>query len=144
MTDSPHTATLMFIAHRSAEAQVGERLRDNGFADLTAAQVRLAQRLSPNGIRLTDLADQAGVTKQTAGALVDELESNGYVKRTPDPSDARARLVVLTARGRKLCAAAATEIAAIEAQWRRHLGAARYDQMREALVTLREITDPYR
>jgi hypothetical protein len=48
-----------------------------GFDDLTMAQCRLAQRLSPDGIRLTDLADQAQVTKRTAGALVGDLERNG-------------------------------------------------------------------
>jgi DNA-binding MarR family transcriptional regulator len=133
----------MFIAHRAAETQVRESLRGNGYADLTAAQVRLAQRLSPSGIRLTDLADQSGVTKQTAGALVDELAANGYVTRKPDPSDARARLVVLTAKGRRLCAAAAAEVTAIEARWRQHLGAARYDQMRDTLLALRDVTDQY-
>ena len=144
MSDAPNSATLMFVAHRAVEIRVHEALRDNGFADLTAAQVRIAQRLSPNGIRVTELAEQSRVTKQTAGALVDELERSGYVARRPDPSDARARLVVLTARGRRLCAAAATEVAHVERQWREHLGAAAYDQMRATLQSLREITDPYR
>ena len=38
------------------------------------------------GSRLTDLAAQAQVTKQTAGELVDQLERRGYVERVPDPS----------------------------------------------------------
>jgi DNA-binding MarR family transcriptional regulator len=84
------------------------------------------------------------VTKQTAGALVDELEANGYVTRRPDPSDARARLVVLTDRGEKLCAVAAGEIVKIEGEWRGHLGATAYDELCAALLSLREITDPYR
>ena len=62
----------------------------------------------------------------------------------PDPADARARLVVLTDRGEKLCATAAAEVARIEAGWRTHLGAKAYDDMRAALLSLREITDPYR
>ena len=143
MSDSPSTATLMFIAHRAAESHVHQTLRDNGFADLTSAQVRIAQRLSHAGIRVTDLAEQARVTKQTAGALVDDLERHGYVTRTPDPSDARARLVVLSAKGLRLCAAAATEVATIERQWRAHLGERAYDQMHQSLQRLREITDPY-
>lgn len=137
-------ATLMFIAHRAAETKVHDTLRDSGFDDLTAAQVRLAQRLSRTGIRLTELAEQARVTKQTAGALVDDLERLGYVRRTADPSDARARLVVLSAKGRRLCTAAAREVAAIERQWRDHLGERAYGQLRQALESLREITDPYR
>jgi DNA-binding MarR family transcriptional regulator len=93
---------------------------------------------------VTELAERSGVTKQTAGALVDDLERHPYVTRTPDPADARARLVVLTARGLRLCAAAAADLAAIELQWREHLGHGDYEQMRRALQSLREITDPYR
>ena len=105
--DHPTTPTLMFVAHRAAESRVHAALRASGFGDLTAAQTKLAQRLDPEGIRVTDLAERAGITKQTAGALVDELERNGYVERTADPADARARLVTLSGRGRELCAAAA-------------------------------------
>ena len=142
MSDTPNAAMLMFIAHRAAETQVHQALRESGFDDLTLAQVRISQRLSRNGIRVTELAEQARVTKQTAGALVDELEQNGYVARTPDPRDARARLVVLSPRGRELCAAAAAEVAKVEAQWRAHLGAQTYDRLVAALLSLREITDP--
>lgn len=141
---APNTATLMFIAHRAAETQVFNALRTAGFDDLTPAQSRLAQRLSPTGIRVTDLADQAGVTKQTAGALVDELERGGYVVRRPDPADARARLVVLSERGERLCTAAAAEVATIEAHWRAHLGAEAFEALRAALLELRILTDPYR
>ena len=142
--DSPNTPLLMFVAHRAAESQVFEALRTAGFGDLTLAQCRLAQRLSPSGIRLTDLAEQSQITKQTAGALVDELGRSGYVTRKPDPTDARARLVVLTDRGAQLCQAAAAEVARIETQWRRHLGARAYRQLTESLIALRDVTDPYR
>lgn len=120
-----------------------EALRANGFDDLTVAQSRLLQRLSPHGIRITDLADQAQVTKQTAGALIDELERSGYVVRTPDPSDARARLIVLSARGEKLCAAATVEVTKVEDDWRAHVGPENYTKLRDMLMSLREITDPF-
>ena len=144
MTDDPTSALLMFIAHRAAEARVVGALRSTGFDDLTLAQSRIVQRLNGEGIRVTDLADQAGVTKQTAGALVDELAAGGYVTRKPDPADARARLIMLTDRGERLCATAAAEIAKVEADWRAHLGTQAYEGLRAALVSLREITDPYR
>ena len=144
MGHEPTSALLMFVAHRAAEARVVEAVRAAGFDDLTLAQSRIGQRLNREGIRVTDLAEQAGVTKQTAGALVDDLEANGYVTRKPDPADARARLVVLTDRGETLCATAAAEIAKVEAEWRAHLGAKAYNELRAALVSLREVTDPYR
>lgn len=144
MADDPSTPTLMFIAHRAAEAQVMAAVAAAGADDLTLAQARLLQRMDPNGIRATELAERAGITKQTAGALVDQLETAGYVHRSPDPLDARARLVTLTAKGLALCRASAAEVASIEQQWRKHLGAKRYHDLRAALLDLREITDPYR
>lgn len=120
-----------------------EALRAAGFDDLTVAQCRIVQRLAPDGIRITDLAEQAQVTKQTAGALIHDLERSGYVVRRPDPADARARLVMLSAKGRRLCTAAAAEVAKVEADWRAHVGPEAYRELRDMLMSLREITDPY-
>ena len=144
MTDAPNTATLMFIGHRAVEARVMDALAAAGADDITLAQSRLLQRLDPRGMRLTDLAEQARVTKQTAGALVDQLERAGYVVRTADPSDARARLVTLSDKGLALCRTAAAEVARVEAQWREFLGDKKFQQMNDALIALREITDPFR
>ena len=144
MTETLNTATLMFIGHRAVEARVMAVLAASGADDITLAQSRLLQRLDPRGIRLTDLAEQARVTKQTAGALVDQLERAGYVLRTADPSDARARLVTLSDKGEALCQTAWSEVARIEREWREFLGDKTFQQMHDALLALREITDPYR
>ena len=143
MDDQPGTAVLMFVAHRDVESRVMAALAAAGIDDITIAQSRLVQRLAPAGMRLTELAEQARVTKQTAGALVDQLERAGYVVRRPDPSDARARLVTLSDAGVRLCRMAAKEVDRVEATWREHLGDKAFDQMRAALISLREITDPY-
>jgi DNA-binding MarR family transcriptional regulator len=115
-----------------------------GYDDITLAQARVFQRIGPDGTRLGELAEQAQVTKQTAGFLVDQLERAGYVERTPDPADARARLVRVAERGRAAGAVAAAVVAEVEDEWAAHLGARRMTQLREALGMLREITDPYR
>jgi DNA-binding MarR family transcriptional regulator len=144
VTEAPNTATLMFISHRAVETRVMAALAAAGADDLTLAQSRLMQRLDPQGMRLTDLAEQAHVTKQTAGALIDQLEQARYVVRAPDPSDARARLVTLSDKGLTLCRIAGEEVAQVEKEWREFLGERRFAQMRQALIALREITDPYR
>lgn len=142
MADEPHPAVLMFIAHRHAEERILAVLADEGFDDLTLAQARLAARVGEEGTRATDLATQAQVTKQTAGALVDQLERAGYVTREPDPRDARARLVTLADRGKRAQAAARRVEAELAQEWEQHLGAERMRQLRDALASLREITDP--
>jgi hypothetical protein len=35
-------------------------------------------------------------------------------------------------------------VAAVEQEWRTHLGERRWRQLRDALVRLREVTDPFR
>lgn len=141
--ERPNPAVLMFVAHRHAETRILEHLADEGFDDLTLAQARLAARIGEDGTRITELAEQAQVTKQTAGALVDQLERSGYVVREPDPSDARARLVRLAERGRRAQRTARRMEAAVTQEWESHLGAARMRQLRAALESLREITDPW-
>lgn len=141
--DEINTAVLMFVAHRHAETEIYRALAEEGHDDLTLAQGRLAARIDEGGSRLTTLAESAQVTKQTAGYLVDQLERLGYVERVPDPEDGRARLVRISAKGEEMRAAARRTEERLEAEWRAHLGDRRYRQLREALLALREITDPY-
>jgi DNA-binding MarR family transcriptional regulator len=135
---------LLFIPYRAMETAVLQALAEAGFDDITLAQARVFQRIDKDGSRLTDLAEAAQVTKQTVGFLVDQLERAGYVERTPDPRDGRARLVRVAERGAAAVRASAGVVAEIEARWAEHLGPTRTAQLREALTALREITDPYR
>jgi DNA-binding MarR family transcriptional regulator len=133
----------MYISYRSAETRILAEAAAAGFDDATLAMSRVAARIGPDGTRLTELAQQAQITKQSAGFLVDQLEKAGYVERVPDPTDARARLIKLADRGRAAQAQARKTERAIERQWERHLGKEQMAAMREALVALREITDPW-
>ncbi len=137
----PNIGLLLFIPYRSMEGRVLEALAAAGFDDITPAQARVAQRIGPAGTRLTDLAEQARITKQSAGFLVDALERAGYVERVPDPIDRRARLVRLAARGRQTLPIADAAVSQVEAEWASHLGLRRMRQLRESLVMLRTITD---
>ena len=135
---------LCFYPHRAMEARVIGAMVAAGFDDITVAQGRIAARIGPGGTRLTDLAAQALVTKQTANHLVDQLERAGYVRPVPDPTDGRARLVQIAERGQAVVALARRVEAEVEAEWTAHLGEEATAQLRAGLERLREITDPYR
>src|SRR3954470_13409479 len=137
-----NTGLLLFYPYRALETRVLTALAAAGF-DVTLAQARVLQRIGPDGSRLTNLAAQAQVTKQTAGFLVDQLERRGYVERVPDPRDGRARLIRPAPRGLAAAALAAPVVAQVEAEWTAHLGAETMAAVRAALVRLREITDPW-
>ncbi len=135
-------ATMMFVSYRAMDERVRQAMRDAGY-DVTVAQARLAQRIAEDGTRLTELADRAGVTKQTASLLVAALEREGLVERVPDPEDGRARLIRLSARGREAAQRAMEVIIGVEGEWTAHLGPELTERLREALVRLCEVTDPY-
>ncbi|WP_225868948.1 MULTISPECIES: MarR family winged helix-turn-helix transcriptional regulator [unclassified Nocardioides] len=139
----PHPGLLMFIGARYVEQRVSDAVLAAGYDDLTPAMGRAAARLSDDGIRVTELAEQARITKQSASVLVDQLERAGYVERVPDPSDARARLVVIAPRGRAVQQVARRTERAIEREWAAHLGPERMAALQDALLALREITDPF-
>ncbi|TIC87380.1 MarR family transcriptional regulator [Nocardioides sp. GY 10113] len=134
---------LLFVANRALEKRAFDAVVAAGFTDITLSQARVAARIGPHGSRVSDLAEQARITKQSAAASVEQLEAAGYVERVPDPTDGRARLVRLTARARPVAEAADAEVRRTLAEWAEHVGPERLQQMHETLRDLRDITDPW-
>ncbi|WP_312856219.1 MarR family winged helix-turn-helix transcriptional regulator [Nocardioides pelophilus] len=133
---------LLFIPYRAMETAVVADLARHGH-HLSIAQARVFQRIGPDGIRPSELAEATQLTKQTLGSILDQLEKAGYVARTPDPADGRARVVTITRRGQELVDLSLPVVEEMERAWTEHLGPERTRQLREVLVDLREITDPF-
>jgi DNA-binding MarR family transcriptional regulator len=55
--------------------------------------------LSSGPLRVSTLAEREGTTQPGMTALVNRLAASGYVRRIADPTDGRATLVQLTAKG---------------------------------------------
>lgn len=133
---------LMFIGYRATEDRVVAAIEAAGFDDLTRAQGRLLAGMDENGTRVVVLAERARISKQTAVSLLDRLEEAGYVERTVDPSDRRARLVRFTNKGLSVLPVARAEEERVAKEWREVLGAERENDVREALQHLVEFIDP--
>ena len=95
----PMLGALMRAPLQALSSRVAADLVAAGFDELRPAQLVVFQHLNAGGSRVTDLAARAQMTKQSMGALVDDLERWGYVERVPDPNDRRARIVRRTSRG---------------------------------------------
>ena len=134
---------LLFIPYRHMENRILQAIRDAGYDDVTVAQARVFQRIAPGGSRLTDLAEQAQMTKQSVAGLIAELQRMRYVRRVPDPNDRRARLIQIDRRGCEAAKVAQATHDEIQAEWRAHIGVRRFDELRNTLERLRTITDPY-
>ena len=89
---------------------------------LTAAHWHISRHLPPEGARLTDLAQRAGMRKQAMATLVKQCEAWGMVQREGDALDARARRVCFTPTGLAWLAAYRESVAQAEAELRTAVG----------------------
>ncbi|GIE88780.1 MarR family protein [Actinoplanes regularis] len=115
---------------------IHEGVRARGFTDLRPAHGFAFVRLAPDGATVAELADHLGVTKQAASQTADELVRKGYVERRPHPTDARARLLVLTARGWACTRAADESAEEVLRAWADALGPDQLAGVRAALSRL--------
>lgn len=106
---------LPFLLMRAASAvneRINAQVAQQGHAGLRPVHGLVFARISAAAASVNEIARHLGVTKQSAAAMIDALEADGYVARRPHPGDRRARLVELTDRGEevtRLAAAAATQ-----------------------------------
>jgi DNA-binding MarR family transcriptional regulator len=68
------------------------------------SRTRALRRLEQGPLTLTELAEDMGIDAPAATVLINALETRGLVKRTPHPTDRRAKQVVITAAGRRILA----------------------------------------
>ena len=127
---------LMLVLVRVRYDAIDRALEAAGHAGMGRTQAAVFESLDDAGTRVTVMAERARITKQAMGELVDDLESRGYVRRRSDPTDGRAKLVVLTAKGRRVARAARNAVARLDRTWAAHLGARRASQLRDTLVDL--------
>jgi DNA-binding MarR family transcriptional regulator len=100
------------------------------------AYVVLSQlKRQPAGTQLA-LAEAIRYDKTRLIGLLDELERDELIARTPDPLDRRARVVTLTDAGQARHAAAQTDIRAMEEEFLADLDDAERTRLRQALAGL--------
>lgn len=127
---------LLRAPYRKLSRRLYAALAEAGFPEIRPAHSAVFRNIAPEGSRLTDLAERADLTKQSMAYLVSYLEQHGYVQVKPDPEDARARLVRLTARGRKLVETLLSASEALEKEVGRELGEAKLESLRNQLESL--------
>ena len=140
MANHLNTVSMLGHAYSLLGFQIVEGVVGAGFPQKPKHSAVFAQ-ISPDGSRLTELARRANMTPQSMGELVDELVDLGYVVRRPDPDDGRAKLIVLTKRGRDAVAAGVHTIEGIEGQVTAILGERGHRELRRLLTKLLNATN---
>ena len=129
------TNALLRTAYNAVSARIFAGVKaGKDFDDLRPAHGNAMEQLElEDGLRLTEMAARAGITMQSMGELVDDLEAKGYLERRPDPKDRRAKRIHLTKRGRKNARIAKQATADAEDHLAKLLGQQHYQQLRQSL-----------
>jgi MarR family transcriptional regulator for hemolysin len=93
------TATLA-VTSRGYKSAVDKVAADYGLSQATGLPVLLIGRLG-SGVRPGVLADAIGLEASSLVRLVDHLIESGLLERRDDPLDRRAKILELTAEGKK-------------------------------------------
>jgi DNA-binding MarR family transcriptional regulator len=122
----------------AVQAELYAKLAAEGFDDMQPRHGAVMAYLEKTGVRATELSRLSGQHKQVIGNLVDELEAMGYVCRTPDPADRRAKLVCPTERGLAQMRVAGRILAAMQERHARRLGRESYARFKAAFIDVTE------
>lgn len=66
---------------------------------MSFGRTRAIRRIAHRPMTMGELAEALGVERPNATALVNELETEGIVRRRPNPSDRRSTIVEATSKG---------------------------------------------
>lgn len=119
------------------------KLIQAGFDDLRPTHGAVLRHMTREGVRITELAEKARMAKQSMAELVDYMRERGYVRLVVDPTDGRAKLVMLTERGWEVHAALVRSSRAFEKECARVLGDAKWQELRRLLNELAAWCEEY-
>jgi DNA-binding MarR family transcriptional regulator len=121
----------------SLYAELGQQ----GFDEVRPAFSAVLRNLPPAGARVSDLALQADMTKQSIGYLVDQMVAVDLVEVTPDATDRRANVVKLTPRGTEVVMAIIELSRKFEAECAVQIGEHKMARLRVLLTELNRHLD---
>ena len=134
--EGPYLGGLLRVCWQWIREQIFEGVRAAGYDDLKPSHVGLFRYPTLDRQRPSELADQLQITRQSVNELLGDLEELGYVTRESDPANKRARLVRLTASGRRLEKTINSQARTAELKIAELLGSRTFSQLRDALEQL--------
>ena len=138
----PAIGALLRLAWQAVRERIYEGVLQAGYTDLSRAHVLLFRWPTIDGLRPSELAARNQLSRQTINDLLSDLEKRGYLERTLDPTDGRARIVRLSERGWNLQQVISDMSFATESEWAQVIGETRYSEFRSTLYELVAYTLP--
>ncbi|WP_218040890.1 MarR family winged helix-turn-helix transcriptional regulator [Acrocarpospora macrocephala] len=121
---------LLAMIYRAMNDEIHDRLAAEGREPLRPAHgYTFRLLLARDDVTTVALADHLGITKQAASKIAAELETWDYLERRPHPTDGRARVLALTAKGLAYVRHADELWGQAEDRWAAVIGPDRLDQI---------------
>lgn len=136
-----HVGVPMWRASSAFSRRMIETVQAAGFPDITVSDSELLPFLDLDGISLSDIAMQKGVSRQAVHQGIHSLQKRGYVELIPHPEDGRARLARHSEKGLRLVAELQTVKAAMQADALALLGERKMRSLSNDLDRLAELFD---
>lgn len=113
-----------------------------GYAWIGEARGAAFRHIGRNGIDQTALPAHLGISKQAVQQLLDELQRDAIITRTPSKNDARRKRVMLTKAGLDALHAGNDAKQEIEARYAALLGPERLKALQQDLRELAALSPP--
>jgi DNA-binding MarR family transcriptional regulator len=130
----PLIGALLRFPREAVVQRMLEALNDGGY-DLTPTELTVMMYPGPDGRRPSELARACGMSRQAMNYLLAGLEARGYLSRA-DGESGVARVVRLSARGQAAGLLMRKTVVAIEREWAKFLGEARFRALSDTLLEL--------
>lgn len=127
---------LLLMARRDFVKRVANRSRAIGLTEFPDNLITLIPYIETEGTRSTDLARQAGISKQAVAKTINICEDLGFLERVPDPVDGRATLICLSPRGLEMLVGLHRAIRDVNRDYENLLGKEGMANFRGALITI--------
>ena len=142
---SPDYVPLIAVVHRLNKALQLDMVRAAhryGFVGGKNSHNAVFATLDADGGRVSDMAAQMGITRQSMGEVIRDMVRLGLLEMVPDPSDKRAKVVTYTAYGKEVAQAGYDHIIAVEERLREEFGEDDLATTRRVLRRVREMLAP--
>jgi DNA-binding MarR family transcriptional regulator len=141
----PDFLPMIALAEKSARALKLDMLRHAqsiGHTGMQASHNAVYATLPPEGARSADMAQRAGITRQSMGEVIREMVGLGILEMVPDPSDGRAKIVRFTAHGKKVASDGYDHIIELDRIFREKFGDEDVDTTYRVLLGVMELLGP--
>ncbi|WP_223860992.1 MarR family winged helix-turn-helix transcriptional regulator [Spirosoma validum] len=127
---------LMGRLKRFTSTFIEPRLQALGYTDFKLSYLVFLSSIDEQGITNSELAKQAGVTKQMTSKIVSLLEEAGYIYTQKKSVDCRSSLIFLSDRGKALFVQLKGCMQEVRSRFDALVGHGRIEQMIETITQL--------